>query len=95
MTIKFGIDRQESFDHKCSCKKPRIDYTFNENCTGKYVVELAEGYDARFERLTKSIICQDIALGQLGSNPHIYTWINRPEKIENGKSTIKKNYRVL
>lgn len=89
--MKLGINRIETYSPVT--RKINQRFEFNGNGEGKYVVEVA--CTDNVHSIIKSMICRDIVNGQLGTKPHVYTWINRPEKIQNGKSTIKKNYRVL
>ena len=65
-------------------------WEFIENGTSRHVVEVEVVCNA-----TKAIMIRDIVKGNFGSKPHIYKWLNRPEKIVKGKSIIKKNYKVL
>lgn len=65
-------------------------WEFIENGTSRHVVEVEVVCNA-----TKAIMIRDIVQGNFGSKPHIYKWLNRPEKIVKGKSIIKKNYKVL
>lgn len=89
--MKLGINRIETYNPVT--RKINQSFEFNENGVGRYIIEVV--CTDNVHSIIKSMICRDIVNGQLGMKPHIYTWLNRPEKIQNGKSTIKKNYRVL
>lgn len=89
--MKLGINRIETYDP--TTRKINQDFEFNENGEGRYVVELT-GTDKALN-IIKGIICHDIVTGKLGTNTWLYTWLNKPEKIQNGKCITKKNYRIL
>lgn len=76
--------------HSSDFKTFSRTWEFIENGTSRHEVEIEFVCNA-----TKAVMVQDIVQGNFGSKPHIYKWLNRPEKIVNGKSIIKKNYKVL
>lgn len=65
-------------------------WEFIENGTSKHIVEVES-----LHNIVKSIMITDILNGTFGTKPHIYKWVNRPEKIVKGNTIIKKNYKVL
>lgn len=71
-------------------KKFSRTWEFVENGSSQHEVEIEH-----LNNSTKSIMICDILDGNFGSKPHIYKWLNRPTKEVKGKSTIKRNYKVL
>lgn len=71
-------------------KKFSRTWDFVENGSSKHEVEV----ESLNHAIQSTMIC-DILKGNFGSKPNIYKWLNRPEKIVNGTTIIKKNYRVL
>lgn len=87
--MKIGINRIVKYSDEPPYNIQRVEYEFNENGVGKYIVELVGEYE--LNSASKRLLASHILYGKFGTKPNIYKWVNRPSTI-NG---TKKNHRKL
>lgn len=87
----YALVKKVKYSDKPPFKIIRTDYEFVENGNSKHIIELK----TPLKNIIMSVIIRDLIKGKFGTNPKIYEWINRPTKVENGKSVQKLNYVKL